>query len=122
MLTVTRYVAILLVLVLPVQLAARRKKPNGTYEATAYAVHGETASGVHTHKRCVAADPDVLPLNSRIRISDAGRYSGVYLVHDTGSKIQGRKLDIFIPNEAEAKEFGKKTVRVRVIQMAQVRK
>ncbi len=69
--------------------------PNGSYVATAYAVSGITASGEWTHRHVVAADPDVIPIGSRIKIRRAGRYSGEYVVADTGAKIQGRKLDIF---------------------------
>jgi 3D (Asp-Asp-Asp) domain-containing protein len=57
----------------------------------------------------------VLPLGSRIQVSNAGAYSGVYTVADTGSKVQGRHIDIFIPNRRQAKVFGKKTVLVRVL-------
>ena len=63
----------------------------------------------------MAADPAVLPLGSRIYVTNAGAYSGVYTVADTGSKIQGRHIDIFIHGAARAKAFGKKTVLVRVL-------
>ncbi len=91
--------------------------PNGTYRATAYAQSGVTASGEVTHRHIVAADPDILPMGSRIRIRRAGKYSGEYVVADTGAKIQGRRLDIYMPSEAACKKFGSKLVRVKVIQM-----
>jgi 3D (Asp-Asp-Asp) domain-containing protein len=91
--------------------------PNGTYRATAYAQSGVTASGELTHRHVVAADPDILPLGSRIRIRRAGKYSGEYVVADTGSKIQGRRLDIYMPSETACKKFGSKLVRVKVIQL-----
>ena len=95
-----------------------RNRVNGVYSATAYSTRGETASGEETHRHTVAADPALLPLGSRIRISQAGRYSGDYEVADTGQKIKGRKIDIFIPNTAEAKQFGKRNVRVKVLHLA----
>ena len=64
----------------------------------------------------MAADPAVLPLGSVIQVTGAGEYSGVYAVTDTGSKIEGRKIDIYIPSTAQALEFGKKAVTVRVLQ------
>ena len=67
----------------------------------------------------VAADPDVLPLGSRVQISDAGSYDGEYVVADTGRKIQGRRIDIYLPDHREARRFGKKRVRVRVLQYGQ---
>src|SRR5438309_7727294 len=91
--------------------------PNGTYRATAYAQSGTTASGELTHRHVVAADPDILPLGSRIKIRRAGKYSGEYVVADTGSKIQGRRLDIYMPGERACKQFGTRLVRVRVLSL-----
>lgn len=85
--------------------------------ATAYTIEGQTDSGVQTRDGIVAADPDYLPIGSRIRISGAGPYSGEYIVADSGPKIQGREVDIYIRNNVEAKRFGKKPVRVRVLEV-----
>jgi 3D (Asp-Asp-Asp) domain-containing protein len=95
--------------------ALARNDLNGTYIATAYSDHGITASGEHTHRHVVAADPDVLPLGSRIKITKAGRYSGEYVVADTGAKFIGRRLDIYMPSEAAAIKFGVHHVRVTII-------
>lgn len=65
--------------------------------------------------RTVAADPAVLPEGTRIEVTDAGAYSGTYVVHDTGPKVRGRQIDIFIADTAEATEFGRKQVRVRIL-------
>ncbi|HYI95678.1 MAG TPA: 3D domain-containing protein [Bryobacteraceae bacterium] len=87
-----------------------------TFAATAYSSEGETASGKQTREgRTVAADPKILPVGTRIQVEGAGPYSGEYIVHDTGPKVKGREIDIFIDAPAEAKRFGRKTVRVRVI-------
>ena len=93
-------------------LAARA---DGVYTATAYTIEGETASGKTTKRGMVAADTDLLPLGTRSRVSGAGAYSGVYTVADTGRKISGREIDIYVPNDAAAKKFGKQRVRVRVL-------
>jgi peptidoglycan lytic transglycosylase len=85
------------------------------FEATAYSDHGMTASGTQTRKGVLAADPRVLPLGSRIRVSRAGAYSGEYLVRDTGRKIDGRMVDIFVPDERKAKRFGRRHVQVEVL-------
>ena len=89
----------------------------GIYTATAYSQSGITASGVVTARHIVAADPDVLPIGSRIKIKHAGRYSGEYVVADTGRKIEGRRLDIYMPNTEKCLKFGKKQVKVRVIKV-----
>src|ERR1051325_11516710 len=80
------------------------------FDATAYSVTGTTASGMQTRRGIVAADPTVLPLGSRIRVHGAGAYSGVYTVTDTGPGVNGREIDIFIPDGAEAVRFGRRRV------------
>lgn len=89
-----------------------------TFTATAYAQEGITASGKHTAEGRVAADPSVLPIGTTIQVRGAGPYSGSYTVRDTGQKVNGRQIDIFIDSTAEAKRFGKKTVRVRILKRA----
>ncbi len=96
--------------------AQGRRNPSMHFVATAYSDSGITAKGTLTHEGIVAADPAVLPLGSVIRVTGAGFYSGVYAVTDTGSKVEGRKIDIHMPSTHEAKEFGKKAVTVRVLQ------
>ena len=87
------------------------------YVATAYAQKGVTASGQIVHRHVVAADPDVLPIGSRIKIKHAGRYSGEYVVADTGDKIQGHRLDIYLPTVTACKKFGVKPVKVKVVEL-----
>ena len=85
-------------------------------EATAYVPGARrTADGTPAHEGVAAADPGVLPLNSRIRVSGAGAYSGVYSIRDTGNKVVGRTIDLCLPTRAEARRFGRKRVTVRVI-------
>ena len=86
-----------------------------TFSATAYSIEGTTKSGAQTRTGIVAADPRVLPLGSRIRVREAGAYDGEYVVHDTGPAIKGREIDIYVPNDAEAKRFGRRTVQVEVL-------
>jgi 3D (Asp-Asp-Asp) domain-containing protein len=97
--------------------ALARNPADGTYIATAYSVTGTTTAGTYTHRHVLAADPDILPIGSRVRIRHAGRYSGEYVVADTGEKIVGRKIDIYIPSTAECRKFGKKRVRVTVLEV-----
>jgi 3D (Asp-Asp-Asp) domain-containing protein len=85
------------------------------FEVTAYSLAGRTASGTHVREGVAAADPDVLPFGSRVRLLNAGRYSGIYVVEDTGRAIEGRELDIYIPSTAEAKRFGRRRVEVEIL-------
>lgn len=90
--------------------------PTRTYRATAYAVKGKTAGDTRPREGAVAADPKLLPLGSKIRLCGAGEYSGVFVVTDKGRKIHGRKLDLFLASEREAKRFGRRKVKVAVLE------
>jgi 3D (Asp-Asp-Asp) domain-containing protein len=84
--------------------------------ATAYCQNGKTASGAHTATGIVAADPGVLPIGTRIRVSGlTGGRDGVYHVMDTGARVQGLRIDVFVESCADAKRFGKQRVRVSVV-------
>lgn len=107
--------ALIALIVAPAQARSRWM----VFSATAYSTEGQTASGHQTREgRTVAADPAVLPMGTKIQVRGAGPYSGTYLVQDTGRKIDGREIDIFIDSLAEAKKFGKKSVRVRILEKA----
>ena len=84
--------------------------------ATAYSVEGTGASGKWSHSGTVAADRRVLPLNSRIRVYGAGRYSGDYTVEDTGAQVDGHHIDLYMPSQAEARKFGRQRVKVAVLE------
>jgi 3D (Asp-Asp-Asp) domain-containing protein len=87
-------------------------------EATAFArARKATAAGTRPHEGIVAADPEVLPLGTRVRITGTQEYNGVYLVADTGAAIKGRHIDLYVPSQAEARKFGKKIVRVQVLRI-----
>ena len=89
-------------------------------EVTAYCIDGETASGEQTRRGIVAADPAVLPLGSRVRVNGLGRpHDRVYDVEDTGREVKGRELDIFMPDCGAAKRFGRRSARVRVLELGQ---
>jgi len=92
--------------------------PWQNFAATAYSGEGTTSSGNQTVEgRTVAADPRVLTPGTRIEVTDAGApYDGTYVVHDTGPAVKGAEIDIFIDDPGEAKRFGRKQVRVRVLE------
>lgn len=83
----------------------------GSFVATAYCLRGKTAMGHGVRVGLIAADPRVLRLGSRINVG-AGNYSGNYLVSDTGGKIKGNRLDIWMASCSEARRFGRRTVSV----------
>jgi 3D (Asp-Asp-Asp) domain-containing protein len=83
----------------------------GSYTATAYCLRGRTAMGHGVRKGIIAADPRVLRLGSKVQLG-AGAHSGEYLVSDTGGRIKGRKIDIWMASCAEARRFGRRTVQI----------
>ncbi len=89
------------------------------FRATAYCDHGTTKSGVRTREGILAADPARLPIGSVVRIVAAGdrRYEGVYTVMDTGLRVRGRRIDLYIPDCREARAFGVRDVRLEVVRL-----
>ncbi|RUS45610.1 hypothetical protein ELR57_19460 [Cohnella sp. AR92] len=77
--------------------------------------YGITYSGVKVRRgklSTIAADPKLFPIGTILFIPGYGY--GV--VADTGSKIKGRKIDLYFPSKRQVfQEWGKKTVDVRVI-------
>jgi rare lipoprotein A len=103
---------------IPVSGSAVRRKPRVMrMRASAFSQASSlTAAGTVAHSGIVAADPAILPLGSRIRITGAGVYNGVYTVTDTGGKIIGHRIDLYVHSAARARQFGKKMVRVQVLE------
>jgi 3D (Asp-Asp-Asp) domain-containing protein len=88
--------------------------------ATAYCERGATKSGVPAQPGVVAADVRHLPLGTRLEVIAPGQpYAGVYTVLDTGSKIRGHDLDIFMSSCGRARRFGKRSVLVRILRQAE---
>jgi 3D (Asp-Asp-Asp) domain-containing protein len=85
------------------------------FTATAYATKGNTVKGVQTQPGIVAGDRKLLPLGSTIRVTDAGKYSGLYVVTDVGTAIIGNRIDIYVADIEEARAFGKKEVLVELL-------
>jgi len=84
------------------------------FDATAYCLKGRTASGIDTRPGVIAADPRVLPMGTVVHLR-AGRYTGTYTVMDTGSRIRGRRVDVYVPTHKEAVQFGRQQVKIKVI-------
>ncbi len=89
------------------------------FTATAYCDSGITKSGAKTREGFIAADPDLLPLGSVVRIAGAGnkRYERAYTVMDTGERVQGRRIDLFLRDCGEARRFGVRQVRLEVVRL-----
>ena len=88
------------------------------FTATAYCKGTTTASGVNVRHGIAAADPTLLPVGSVIRVDKLGdRYNGIYTVMDTGPKVQGRHVDIYLWSCYEALELGRRPIALTVLRL-----
>ncbi|MED4202748.1 3D domain-containing protein [Neobacillus mesonae] len=91
-----------------------------TVKATAYTAFcegcsGTTATGIdlraNPNKKVIAVDPSVIPLGSKVYVEGFGEA----IAGDTGGAIKGNRIDVFIPSEAKANEFGVKHLKVTIL-------
>lgn len=91
-----------------------------TVSATAYTAYcagcsGTTATGIdlrsNPNQKVIAVDPSVIPLGSKVWVEGYGEA----IAGDTGGAIKGNKIDVFIPSQGAALEFGRKNVTIKVL-------
>ena len=70
-----------------------------------------TATGKEAYEGIIAVDPKIIPLGTEVEIKDLGKF----IAEDTGGKIKGNKVDIYFSSKAEAKEFGKQGIWLRMV-------
>ena len=88
------------------------------FTATGYCRGTTTASGVNVRSGIAAADPDLLPVGSVVQIDKLPeKYNGVYTVMDTGPKVHGRHLDLYVWNCDEALRLGRRQMVITVLRM-----
>jgi 3D (Asp-Asp-Asp) domain-containing protein len=88
------------------------------FTATFYCKGTTTASGVNVRNGIAAADPDLLPIGSVIRIEELGeKYDGIYTVMDTGPRVQGRHVDVYLWSCNEALQMGRRPMKLIVLRM-----
>jgi 3D (Asp-Asp-Asp) domain-containing protein len=88
------------------------------FSATAYCKGKTTASGAEVRTGIAAADDAILPVGSVVNVSTANvRYNGVYTIMDTGPRVQGRILDLYMWSCNEALAFGRKPIQVTVLRL-----
>jgi 3D (Asp-Asp-Asp) domain-containing protein len=90
----------------PIDVRAYRLK----VDAVAYHLPGRTVSGLPVRKGVVAVDPVLIPLGTRLHVPGYGK--GV--AADVGVAIKGRIIDLWMPNDAAARKWGRKTVTITV--------
>ena len=88
------------------------------FSATAYCKGKTTASGAEVRTGIAAADDSILPVGSVVNVAtDNIRYNGVYTIMDTGPRVQGRLLDLYMWSCKEALSFGRKPIQVTVLRL-----
>ncbi len=88
------------------------------FRSTAYCKGTTTASGAGIQTGIAAADPDLLPVGSVIRVEGlSARYNGIYTILDTGPRVKGRQIDIYMWNCNEALAFGRRTMQIQVMRL-----
>ncbi|MDM8098916.1 MULTISPECIES: 3D domain-containing protein [Oceanobacillus] len=90
-------------------------------EATAYTADcngcsGVTATGVDLNQdpnaKVIAVDPNVIPLGSEVYVEGYGYATAA----DTGGAINGNKIDLHVPSQDEAVNFGRQQVNVTIVE------
>lgn len=92
-----------------------------TVSSTAYTASCEGCSGTtrmginlkaYDDGKVIAVDPDVIPLGSIVEVEGYGQA----IAADTGGAIDGNEIDVFMPKEADALKWGRKQVKVKIIE------
>ncbi|AKG03767.1 peptidoglycan-binding protein [Salimicrobium jeotgali] len=91
-----------------------------TAEATAYTAYcagcsGTTATGqdlrANPNQKVIAVDPNVIPLGSKVWVEGYG----TAIAGDVGGAIKGNRIDVFMPSNSDALDFGRRNVTVKVL-------
>lgn len=80
--------------------------------------YGITFSGTKARPGVIAVDPRVIPLGSKVYVESIDGTSdyGFAIAEDTGGAIKGNRVDIFIGHRPSALRYGRRGVRVYVIE------
>lgn len=88
--------------------------------ATAYTPYcdgcsGTSATGINLRSnsglKVIAVDPSVIKLGSKVWVEGYG----TAIAGDTGGAIKGNKIDILVQTDAQARNWGRKKVRIKVL-------
>ncbi|KOS70365.1 hypothetical protein AEA09_02400 [Lysinibacillus contaminans] len=88
--------------------------------ATAYTPYcdgcsGTSATGIdlraNSGLKVIAVDPSVIKLGSKVWVEGYG----TAIAGDTGGAIKGNKIDILVQSDAQARNWGRKKVRIKVL-------
>ena len=85
------------------------------YTASCNGCSGYTATGINLKSnpnvKVIAVDPSVIPLGTKVYVEGYG-YA---VAADTGGAIKGNKIDVFFPSKSDAYRWGRKTIKVKIL-------
>ena len=85
------------------------------YTASCRGCSGITKTGINLKKnpsmKVIAVDPLVIPLGSKVHVEGYG-YA---VAGDIGGAIKGNRIDVFMASHGKAIQWGRKSVRVKVL-------
>lgn len=96
------------------------KSGSRTMTATAYTANCAGCSGItrtginlnnNRHMKVIAVDPNVIPLGTRVHVEGYGEA----IAGDTGGAIKGNKIDVHVPTTTEAYSWGRRKVKVTIL-------
>lgn len=61
--------------------------------------------------KVIAVDPSVIPLGTKVYVEGYGYATA----EDIGGAIKGNRIDVFIPTQSGALEWGRKQVKVTIL-------
>lgn len=86
--------------------------------ATGFNLKGHTLESA----RCIAVDPSVIPLRSKVHLTFPDPYehlNGIYTAYDTGGAIKGLRIDVFFGDgdvRGQVRQFGRRKVKVEIVE------
>ncbi|WP_253896132.1 3D domain-containing protein [Solibacillus sp. R5-41] len=85
------------------------------YTASCEGCSGITSTGINLkanpNAKVISVDPTVIPLGSKVYVEGYGEA----IAGDTGGAIKGNRIDVFIPSQQDAINFGVKQLKVTIL-------
>ncbi|MBK5491562.1 SH3 domain-containing protein [Bacillus sp. TH13] len=83
---------------------------NGTYGGRVLTAMGHDLTA-NPNMRIIAVDPKIIPLGSKVWVEGYGEA----IAGDTGSAIKGNRIDVLMGSKSKAMNWGRKTVKVKIL-------
>ncbi|PRT43921.1 cell wall-binding protein EntB [Bacillus wiedmannii] len=83
---------------------------NGTYGERVLTAMGHDLTA-NPNMRIIAVDPKVIPLGSKVWVEGYGEA----IAGDTGSAIKGNRIDVLMGSKSKAINWGRQTVKVKIL-------